>query len=85
MAPHRAISKGKGSARGARRSRTDEVPAQLEMAMVAYSRAPVNRCNYFGHDRTHDHEVTHVFNGSVLLFLDGKSHERIEVIRKGSY
>ncbi|ONK78221.1 uncharacterized protein A4U43_C02F15880 [Asparagus officinalis] len=55
------------------------------MAMVAYLRAPVNRCNYFGHDGTHDPEVTHVFNRNIPLFLDDSSHEWIEVIRMVSY
>ncbi|ONK55349.1 uncharacterized protein A4U43_UnF4460 [Asparagus officinalis] len=85
MAPRRSISRGRGSARGAHWPRTDEMSAYLEMAMVAYSRAHVNCHNHFGHDGAHDPKVMHVFDGSVLLFLDGSSHERIEVIRTGSY
>ncbi|ONK64193.1 uncharacterized protein A4U43_C07F23070 [Asparagus officinalis] len=43
------------------------------------------RHNHFSHDRTHDPEVTYVFDGNILLFLDGSSHERIEVIHMRSY
>ncbi|ONK60129.1 uncharacterized protein A4U43_C08F14620 [Asparagus officinalis] len=36
------------------------------------------------HDGTHDPEVTHVFDGSIPLFLNDNSQERIEAIRIGS-
>ncbi|ONK59859.1 uncharacterized protein A4U43_C08F11690 [Asparagus officinalis] len=52
---------------------------------VPYSRALVNRRNHFGHDGIHELEVTHVFDLSVPLFLDGISQEKIEAIRMGSY
>ncbi|ONK64438.1 uncharacterized protein A4U43_C07F25930 [Asparagus officinalis] len=85
MASRSTIPKGRSSTRGARQPRADEVPTQLEMTMVAYLRAPVNHHNHFHHDGTHDPEVTHVFDGSIPLFLNSNSQERIEAIRMGSY
>ncbi|ONK80745.1 uncharacterized protein A4U43_C01F21240 [Asparagus officinalis] len=72
---HHAISKGRSSTRGAHRPRADEVPMQLEMAMVTYSRALVNCHNHFGHDGTHDPKVMYVFDGSVPLSLDGNDDD----------
>ncbi|ONK80122.1 uncharacterized protein A4U43_C01F14110 [Asparagus officinalis] len=54
-------------------------------AEITYSRALVNHHNHFGHDGSRDPEITHVFDGSVSLFLNGSSEERIEVISTESY
>ncbi|ONK76190.1 uncharacterized protein A4U43_C03F24890 [Asparagus officinalis] len=85
MAPCRAISMGRGFARGARRPRAVEVPAQLEMVVVVYLRAPVDRHNHFGHDMTHDPELSYVFDGNAPLFLEGSSQESNETIRTSNY
>ncbi|ONK58322.1 uncharacterized protein A4U43_C09F11010 [Asparagus officinalis] len=83
MAPHRAISKGRGSTQGAHRPRAEEASVQLDMLAVAYSKAPKDHHNHFSHDGTHDPEVSHIFKGNVPLFLKGSSQERIETIRTG--
>ncbi|ONK60815.1 uncharacterized protein A4U43_C08F22950 [Asparagus officinalis] len=75
MAPHRAISRGRGFGRGARWLRVEEAPTQLKMVVVAYSRPPIDRHNYFSHDGTHDPKVSHVFDRNVHLFLEGFVNE----------
>ncbi|ONK68232.1 uncharacterized protein A4U43_C05F9070 [Asparagus officinalis] len=47
----------------------NEIPGKVQ---VAYSRAPVDRHNYYGHEGTHDPEVAYAFDGNVLLFLKRK-------------
>ncbi|ONK68468.1 uncharacterized protein A4U43_C05F11950 [Asparagus officinalis] len=78
MAPH-PISTGRSSARGAHRPRlNNDAPAQLEIVMVAYSRALVDHRNHYGYDGTHNLEVAYAFDKNVPLFLDRSSPERIE-------
>ncbi|ONK81041.1 uncharacterized protein A4U43_C01F24600 [Asparagus officinalis] len=73
MAPHHAISRGRGFVRGSPWSKAEDVPVQQEMDMVSYSTTPVYHHNHYGHDGTHDPKMAYAFDGNVPLFLDGSS------------
>ncbi|ONK60908.1 uncharacterized protein A4U43_C08F23950 [Asparagus officinalis] len=95
MTPRRTISRGIGSVRGARQPSAEEALTLLEITVGIWQlglpfklpirRAPVDRHNHFGHDGTHDPEVSHVFDENVPLFLEGSSQDRIKTIRTSIY
>ncbi|ONK60322.1 uncharacterized protein A4U43_C08F16990 [Asparagus officinalis] len=66
-APRRAISRGRGVAKGPHWPRTNDMLVHLKMVVVCLSKEPVNYHNHFEHDGTRDSEVRHAFDGHIPL------------------